>query len=1076
MKHLLALSLLAAAAIGMNAAEQARWLRDAAISPDGSTIAFTYKGDIFTVSAKGGQALQITSNSAYDAKPMWTPDGKSIVFTSNREGSDDIFITSALGGTPRRLTTSSGTETPLTFINGNTLLINATGIPGRNSIRAPFNTQVFSINVDLANPRPKLFLSLPVLSANANSKGEILYQDRKSVENIWRKHERSSGPSDIWLYDNGKYTQLTDFNGADQSPVWGTGNTYYFTSEQDGTLNVFEGNTASKGFKQLTKFEKHPVRSLSASDNGILAFSWDGDLYTLKPGQQPVKLSVTVNVDNYDSNRVKNYVTSGAGNIAVDPDGKQIAFFLRGDLYVTGANNYRTTKRITDTPWQERTASFSADGKTIVFDSDENGIWKLYTAKIKDSKEKDFVYATDIVIEPLYECTTSAMQPVFSPDGKKVAFLEDRTELKVIDVDTKKVTTALDGKFNYSYTDGDIDFTWSPDSRYLLVPYIGYNGWNNIDVAIVKADGSEVVNLTESGHSVNNAKFVLGGKAVTYQTSKYGMKAQGSWGNQEDIMLMVLDPETWETFNFNEEDAKLAEDVKKEEQKEAEDAKSSKDKKGKKNTKKVEAPKAPEFAYDFANRRYRIARLTGRSGSYGDYFLSPKGDKLYYVTSSPEGQTGLYVKDLKKGDVRRVVNDISGALIPDKKGEVLFVNTWYGLKKITIANSDVANIEFEAPYDRHPSLEREYIFNHMAKQVEDKFYDANLHGVDWKYYTDHYREFLPYINNNRDFAIILSEVLGELNASHTGGGYRGGGAPLNTAVLGAYFDENYDGDGLKVEEIMPRGPLAAKSAGIVPGDIILSIDGAPIKAGEDYIPLLEGKDGKKVRIAVRHADGKETTATVRPMSLGSQSEMAYQRWVERNEQIVDSLSGGKIGYAHVRGMDGGSYQTVYDRILGKYRNCDAVIIDTRHNGGGWLHNDLAILLSGKKYSTFKPRGRRIGQEPFAQWYKPSVMLVDESNYSDAHGSPYTYQTLGIGEVIGAPIPGTMTAVWWETQIDPSIYFGIPQVTNVSNDGTILENHQLNPDVIIYNAPADLEAGKDAQLEGAVKRLMEKTKK
>jgi len=238
--------------------------------------------------------------------------------------------------------------------------------------------------------------------------------------------------------------------------------------------------------------------------------------------------------------------------------------------------------------------------------------------------------------------------------------------------------------------------------------------------------------------------------------------------------------------------------------------------------------------------------------------------------------------------------------------------------------------------------------------------------------------------------------------------------------------------------------------------------------------MLEGKSGEKVRLGIRKAKATTAEAVVKPISSGMQSEMAYQRWVERNEQIADSLSGGKIGYVHVRGMDGNSYQVVYDRILGKYRDCDAIVVDTRFNGGGWLHNDLAILLGGKQYVTFKPRGREIGHEPFAQWNKPSVMLVNESNYSDAHGAPFVYQTLGLGEVVGAPIPGTMTAVWWETQIDPTLVFGIPQVTNVAMDGTILENHQLNPDIVIYNAPADVEKGIDSQLEGAVKHLMKKT--
>ncbi|MDE6443110.1 MAG: PDZ domain-containing protein [Muribaculaceae bacterium] len=1071
-KHLLAFMLLAGAS-ALSQAESPRWLRDAAISPDGKTIAFTYKGDVFTVPVTGGQATQITSNDEYDGRPVWSRDGKSIVFLSSREGSDDIFITSAKGGTPRRLTTNSGNETPLTFLNDSTLLFNASQLPGRKTARAPFSTQIYSINVNLENPRPKLYLSLPVVSADANANGVLIYQDRKGYEDVLRKHERSSGTGDIWLHSNGKFLQLTNFNGGDQSPVWGKADNYFYVSEKDGTLNVFGAAIGKKGEKQLTKFTKHPVRSLSSSDDGLLAFSWDGDLYTLVPGQEPVKVNVDIVADNYDSDRVKKYVRGGASELAVSPEGKEVAIVLRGDLYVTDAE-YKTTKRITDTPAQERTASFSPDGKTIVYDSDVDGIWQLFTAKIKNPDEKRFAYATDIVIEPLYKCETSAMQPMFSPDGKKVAFLEDRTTLKVIDVETKKVTTVLDGKYNYSYSDGDVPFEWSPDSQWLVVSYIGNGGWNNTDIAIAKADGTEVVDLTESGHSDNNPKWALGGKAVTYSTGKYGMKSQGSWGNQSDVMLMVLDPEAWEQFNMTEEEAELAEKAEKDKGDKKED---SKDKKGKKNKKdKKESKKESATPLDLANRRYRTVRLTNRSSNLGDYFLSPKGDKLYYVAAATEGGYNIHVMDLKKGENKVLLKNTYGSLYPDKDGENLFVLSGRGVKKVKLSNADVDDIEFEAPYDRKPSLERAYIFDHAAKQVADKFYDENLHGVDWDYYTSHYREFLPYINNNRDFATLLSELLGELNASHTGGRFYADGPQLHTASLGAFYDEDYKGEGLKIAEIFPRGPLASKSADLKAGDIILAIDGEKIEPEKDYFPMLEGKAGKKVRLEVRKGDGSTKEVTVKPISAGVQSNMAYQRWIERNEQIADSLSGGKIGYVHVRGMDADSYREVYDRILGKYRNCDAIVVDTRYNGGGWLHNDLAVLLSGKEYVTFKPRGREIGHEPFAQWTKPSVMLVNESNYSDAHGAPFVYQTLGIGDVVGAPIPGTMTAVWWETQIDPSLVFGIPQVTNVATDGTILENHQLNPDVIIYNRQDELEKGTDAQLEGAVRHLMEKTKK
>ena len=198
-------------------------------------------------------------------------------------------------------------------------------------------------------------------------------------------------------------------------------------------------------------------------------------------------------------------------------------------------------------------------------------------------------------------------------------------------------------------------------------------------------------------------------------------------------------------------------------------------------------------------------------------------------------------------------------------------------------------------------------------------------------------------------------------------------------------------------------------------------------------------------------------------------------WVESNEALVDSLSGGRIGYVHIQGMDSESFRTAYDRILGKHRNREAVIVDTRFNGGGWLHNDVALLLSGREYVRYTPRGRYIGSDPFSQWTKPSVMLVNQANYSDAHGTPYVYKNLGIGKVVGSPVPGTMTAVWWENQVDPSIVFGIPQVTSIGADGKVLENTQLQPDVEVYNTPAEIVTGNDAQISAAVATLLEQLK-
>lgn len=1068
MKKLIFGAMALSACIAMNAADSTPlWLRNVAISPDGKTIAFTYKGDVYTVPSAGGMARQLTSNPAYDSYPVWSPDGKYLAFSSDRDGSQDVFIISSTGGTARRLTTSSTAEKPAAWLNDSTVLFIASEMPDYRSALGPFGSQVYSVTTSAK--RPKMFSTHPMSAISVNKKGEVLYQDKKGYENAYRKHENSSATGDIRLMKNGTNKLLTTFKGNDQNPVWLNDNNFAYISEEDGTLNVYSRNTSGSEKRKLTSFVKHPVRSLSASDNGLLAFSWDGEIYTLVPGKEPQKVNVSIVSDDYDRDLVDQLRTGGATTLAVSPTGKEVAFVIRGDVYVTSVK-YKTTKRITDTPGQERNVSFSKDGRTIVYDSERDGKWQLFTSRIKNDDEKQFAYATELIEEPLYSSDKAAQQPVFSPDGKKVAFLEDRTILRVIDVDTKKAVTALDGKYNYSYTDGDVGFMWSPDSRNLLVDYIGVGGWNNKDIAMVSADGTKVVNLTESGYTDYDPRWALDGEAITWRSDRYGMRSHGSWGAEDDIMFMALTPEAYDKLHLTEEEAALAKEEK--ENKEKADKEKSKDKKkSDKKSKKAEPdPEKQPVNFDFDNKDLRTERLTGRSGGLGNYVLSAEGDKLYYIIGDATGKSNLMEMNLRKGGTKVLVSGVRGSIVPDEKIENLYVISGSDIKKVDLGKGSAEDIEFEARYDRSPSKEREYIYDHMLSEVQDKFYDVNLHGVDWDGYGKEYRKFLPYINNGEDFAILLSEILGELNASHTGGRYY---APVtySTASLGAYFDDNYSGKGLKIAELVPGGPLTTAAANITPGDIILEIDGTEIEPEMDYFPLLKNRAGKKMMLKVQDSAGKIRNVNIRPIGKGSLSDLLYKRWVRRNQAMVDSLSNGRIAYVHIKEMDSPSFRTVYSQLLGKYRNREAVIVDTRWNGGGWLHNDVAILLSGKKYVDFKPRGQYIGSEPFSQWTKPSVMLVNEANYSDAHGTPMAYQSLEIGKIVGAPVPGTMTAVWWENQIDPNIVFGIPQVTSVDIHGNVMENHQLEPDVVVYNDPLKVEQNIDEQIAESVKQLL-----
>ncbi len=1072
-------------ALAQEPSEGPLWMRYSAISPDGSTIAFAYKGDIFTVPVTGGQARQITSNSAFDSRPVWSPDGSRIAFVSYRQGGADVYIVSREGGEPTRLTTHSAAEFPVAFKDDSTILYSAYIQPAAESMQFPSSTfsQVYAVSTD--GGRPVMFSTLPLENISFSPDGKtLLYNDKKGYEDEWRKHHTSSIARDIWscTFDgenvrNGKFTQITTFDGEDRDPVYAPdGKSFYWLSEQDGTFNVWKHSFDGGADKQITHFKGNPVRFLTIAQNGTMCFGYDGEIYTVKEGAEPQKVTIEIIADKQDRDLIKQPVYY-AQDIAVSKDGKQVAFIYRGDVYVT-MTDYATTKRITNTAEQERNIDFAPDGRSLIYSSERDGLWQVYKASIVDDSEKLFPYCTEIKEERVTNSDVPSFQPLYSPDGKEIAFLENRTTIRVINLDTKEVRTVMDGKYEYSYSDGDQWYQWSPDGKWILSNCIFIGGWNNKDVALVNASGNgEMYNLTQSGYTDANAKWVLDGKAMIWASDRAGYRSHGSWGAESDVYIMFFDLEAYEKFRMSEEELALYEEeqkIKKEAEEKAaaedKDKKSRKDKKSKKDDEE-KAEEAEPLKLDLENAEYRVMRLTVNSSNLGDAVLSKDGKKLYYLASF-EGGMDLWVHDLKENTTRILSKGAGyGSLILSDDGNSIFMNTGR-IKKINVASGEITPIEMEGVFEYKPYAERQYMFDHAWRQVKEKFYDPDIHGVDWDGYKTTYGKFLPYINNNFDFAEMLGELLGELNGSHTGARYYGGGASYPTAYLGLFYDDTYTGDGLKIKEIIKRSPLTQFPNDVKPGCIIEEIDGEPILAGQDYFPLLEGKVGERIRLTVYDPETSKRF-DVEIKGLGSEGGILYQRWVERNRDIVDSISGGKIGYVHIQGMDSPSFRTLYSELLGRLRHKDAVVVDTRHNGGGWLHDDVVTLLSGKEYQQFKPRGQYIGSDPFNKWLKPSCMLVCEDNYSNAHGTPWVYKHLKVGKLVGAPVPGTMTAVWWETQIDNSIVFGIPQVGcwDIEN-GEYMENVELQPDILIYNAPADVINGFDAQLKAATESLME----
>lgn len=777
-------------------------------------------------------------------------------------------------------------------------------------------------------------------------------------------------------------------------------------------------------------------------------------------------MSVQASADNrYNPDEIID-VKGSITEMAVSPNGKEVAFLHRGEVFAASIKE-GTTKRITNTPEQERNISFSPDGKAILYAGERDGSWNIYQTKLAREEEKYFFNSTILNEETLLDSPAEEFQPAFSPDGKEVAYLEERTTLKVYNLESKKSRIVMPGDKNYSYADGDQHYAWSPDSKWFLVEFLQDRQWIG-QCGLVSADGGKkIINLTQSGYSNSRPNWAMEGKMMVYASDRDGMKNDASWGGELDVYGMFFTREAFDKYKLDEEEYELLKEEEKKDKKDDEKDDEKKDE-DKEKDKKIEP-----LTFELEDIEDRKVRLTVHSSRLSNMILSKDGDKLYYMSRFEKGadlwETNLRTKETKML-LKMGANGV-GDLQLDKKGEHLFVLANGKISKVELKGSKKTDIKINGEMVLNEAVERAYLFEHAWRQVVKKFYKIDLHDVSWDFYKKEYERFLPHINNNHDFAELLSELLGELNASHTGARYR----PRidnqdQTASLGLFYDQDFTGNGLRVAEVMHKGPLDNSKSKVAAGTIIEKIDGIEITTNENYNRLLNRKIDKKTLLSLYDPNKNERwEETVEPISGGAENELRYQRWVKRCRHLVDSLSGGTIGYVHVRGMNHQSYRTVYEDALGKNGGKEALVVDTRFNGGGWLHDDLATFLDGKKYMSFRPRGQDLGTEPQFKWTKPSIVVMSESNYSDAHMFPYTYKALGIGKLVGMPVPGTGTAVWWET-LQNGMVFGIPQVGMVGNDGQYLENQELQPDVKVPNDPESVSKGMDRQLEEAVKEL------
>ena len=1043
------------------------WLRYPAISPDGSEIAFAFMGDIYIVPSAGGFARAITAAPSFESMPVWSNDGKKLAFASDRNGNYDIFVISRNGGSAERVTFNSANDIPMVFSPDDLkIYFSSPRIGTKESSLFPSRAMPQLYSVPVNGGAETLELPFPVMDLKISADGsKFIYHDKKNPsESDWRKHHVSSNARDIWEYDTNvrKFNKLSDFGGEDRNPVFGDDGDIYYLSEESGSFNIWKRSTNGKK-TQVTKFNTHPVRFLTRSKNGTLCFSYDGQIYTMKKGAKPFKLEIFSTVERNLNEEIYE-MPSDVDEVAPNSNGSEVAMVLRGEIYVVNTLTKNWTKRVTYTPNEEKWVNFHPKNRKLLYSSFRDGTWKVYEATLDEENEPYFSTSTKIIEKEIISGDFNAFQAYYSPDGNKIAYLKNRTELVVFDTEKNTHTTVLPEDNNYFYRDGDRNYSWSPDSTRLAVVFHDRNRKIE-EIGIVDANGGKVVNISNSGAEDSLPKWSSDGEFIVWISGK---------GEKKEIFAFFLNKKSLDNFRkdeleFSDEKAIASTKVA---------------------TATAQSPAKPVTAkksaveFDVNNIDERIVKISLYPANYVEYVLSGDNEVLFYMSND---SLEFKIKKLSlrsKAENSKSENLIASiphplnlsdeSFLMSRIGTSLFILAAKKVNKISLSDLKSYPINPYAEFSVDKFSEYAYLFEYVWKTMNDKFYDTDLHGVDWAKYKDEYEKHLPFINNNYDFSELLSEMLGELNVSHIGTGYNNYSRERKysyTGRLGIFY--SFNKNGVKIEEIIKDGPLDKVQSKAKAGNIVEKINGIDVtKESFDKLMLIR-YTYKKARISLLNPETSERwDEVVNLIYSEDESALLYNRWVKRNRELVAKLSGGKLGYVHISGMDEDSFNTIFKDIMGRYSNAEGIVIDTRFNSGGWFHDNIAVFLSGKPYSRYSHRGKNLGGDPENRWAKKTILLVNEGNYSDAHMFPYTYRVLNLGKIVGMPVAGTSTAVWKINLYYINFKVGIPEMGVSTTDGKYLENNELVPDFVVPMLPNNIIEGRDPQLEKAVQVLLE----
>jgi tricorn protease len=1060
--------------------ETVKRVRYPALSPDARTICFSYLGDLWTVPTEGGRASRLTVHPARDIQPRYSPDGRWIVFSSSRHGNYDLFLMPAGGGEPRRLTYSSGYDFTGGFTPDSQWVVYYSGAYGAGDL--------FKVKVTGGEPVRLTWDSreweyLPRVSPD----GRWIACNFNGTPGAWRhRGYKGSNNADIWLaqmatpIDSPK--RLTENTGQDFAPLWSPdGETIYYVSDREGQVNLWSMDRKGERQRQLTKHTTDGVRLPDISADGRkIVYEFDSEIwvYDTKSGAAH-SVSIEAPSDARENLNAERTYTGGVSEYTVSPDGKKIALLIRGELFAATADKGGVARRLTQTADRESHVTWNRDSRALTFVSDRTGNKDLFQTDLQGS------------VTRLTETTADETCPLYSPDGKYLAYHRGDREIVVVALDPKTAkpgpVAVIPGHFANVTRYYTPRFCWSPDSQWIA--YVDTGDRLEDAVFVYSLTEKRPLRITEWMRNASTPRWSRDGRLIYFAASPVD-----NW----DIYAVDLQPRDQ---TFAEDDLDRLDGAERPMRRTApapgEEAPPTP---GQTPAARAQtfvrtpdgrilpvamgnpAPARGPLAIEADGIEQRLRRVTSSAASDGDPWLTPDGRTFFYTS---EGNLWSVSADPER-DGRAMPVTTNGAigLELSEDGRTAYFLNGGRLCALSLGDRSLRQIPFQATMNVDLVKENRQVFTEAWWVMDRYFYDARHHGVNWPAIKQKYEALLPFAPYKEDFYDLMGEMVQELDASHlgiTGPAIAEVATPDESAYLGIELDwQAIEREGrVRIGRIVDQSPADHPRSRLKVGEYLLAVDGQAITADAPLDSLLNRKAGKKVVLRVNNRPTPEGAreVAIRPVTPQAGRDLEYEDWVAGRRRYVEEASHGRIGYVHIRAMGPEDLERFKRELVSKASGKQALIVDVRYNPGGHVAPSILDILQKKPWTLVRPRNSSTLMT--ADWYwgdydwgKPAALLINQASASNAEMMAEGFRALGIGPVVGVPTSGAVIGTNSWTLLDGGM-LQTPSIGIYTPSGENLEGKGRRPDVAVPYDPVAIRTGHDPQLDRTIQLLMPK---